>query len=104
MLELKSWADFGGSSSIKGTTGPFWVASGLAILSATVVFFLVKPLSHDGMAAEDEAVCVLYYSPPKVVTFLLQFRSYLEEHGFDTSRMGIRDTESSSAYSNDEKE
>lgn len=56
------------------------------------------------MAAEDEAVCVLYYSPPKVVTFLLQFRSYLEEHGFDTSRMGIRDTESSSAYSNDEKE
>lgn len=62
MLELKCCTDFGGASSIKGTTGPFWIASGLAIISASVVFFFVKPLTHDGMAAEDEAVCVLH--PP----------------------------------------
>ncbi|KAG6373443.1 major facilitator superfamily domain-containing protein [Boletus reticuloceps] len=78
-------SDFGGSSSIKGTTGPFWIASGLAILSAIVVFLLVKPLTHDGMAAEDEA-----------------FRLYLEENGFDTSQMGIRE-DTSSDYSRDEK-
>jgi MFS family permease len=76
--------DFGGASSIKGTTGPFWIASGLAIISASVVFFFVKPLTHDGMAAEDEA-----------------FRLYLEENNFDTSQMGIRDTESTIDY--DEK-
>lgn len=60
MLELEFCTDFGGSSTIKGTTGPFWIASGLAIISATVVFLFVKPLTHDGMAVEDEAVCVLY--------------------------------------------
>lgn len=59
ILELKSYTDFGGASSLKGTTGPFWIASGLAIVSAVVVFLLVKPLTHDGMAAEDEAVCGL---------------------------------------------
>ncbi|EIW85587.1 MFS general substrate transporter [Coniophora puteana RWD-64-598 SS2] len=44
---------FGGSSSKMGETGPFWIGSGLAILSAIVVFMLVKPLTHDGMAEED---------------------------------------------------
>ncbi|KAG8213042.1 major facilitator superfamily domain-containing protein [Butyriboletus roseoflavus] len=76
--------DFGGASSIKGTTGPFWIASGLAIVSATVVFLLVKPLTHDGMAAEDEA-----------------FRLYLEENGFDTSQMGTRESEDLSGYYDD---
>jgi len=79
-------SDFGGASSLKGTTGPFWVASGLAIVSAIVIFLFVKPLSHDGMVAEDEA-----------------FRLYLEENGFDTSQMGIADSEVSSAYSGDDK-
>ncbi|KAG9315288.1 major facilitator superfamily domain-containing protein [Chiua virens] len=79
-------ADFGGAGTVKGTTGPFWIGSGLAILSATVVFFLVKPLTRDGMAAEDEA-----------------FRVYLEENGFDTSLMGTVESEASSAYSSEEK-
>lgn len=35
------------------------------------------------------------------VTFVLQFRLYLEENNFDTSQMGIRDTESTIDY--DEK-
>jgi MFS family permease len=69
-------ADFGGSSSPKGNTGPFWVGSGLAILSATVVYFLVKPLVHDGMKEEDA-----------------KFREYLEAHGFDVSLMGLPETE-----------
>jgi len=48
--------DFGGSSSVKGNTGPFWVASGLAVFSALIVIFFVKPLTHDGMKEEDAKV------------------------------------------------
>ncbi|KAJ8589545.1 MFS general substrate transporter [Rhizopogon salebrosus TDB-379] len=75
--------DFGGSSSAKGNTGPFWIASGLAILSAIVVVFLVRPLSHDGMREEDA-----------------KFREYLAENGFDVSSMGLGETET---MSTDEK-
>ncbi|KAH7927907.1 MFS general substrate transporter [Leucogyrophana mollusca] len=63
---------FGGANTTKGNTGPFWIGSGLAILSALVTFFLVKPLSHDGMREEDE-----------------KFREYLEANGFDVSLMGL---------------
>ncbi|KAH9949958.1 major facilitator superfamily domain-containing protein [Amylocystis lapponica] len=63
--------NFGGASSTKGNTGPFWIGSGLAILSALITFFFIRPLSHDGMEAEDRA-----------------FREYLEAHGYDTSQMG----------------
>ncbi|TEB27007.1 MFS general substrate transporter [Coprinellus micaceus] len=70
---------FGGAESTRGNTGPFWIASGLALLSAIVVFFFVTPLTHDGMEKEDRA-----------------FRQYLEDNGFDTvchgsSRISIRD-------------
>ncbi|KAG2128164.1 major facilitator superfamily domain-containing protein [Suillus cothurnatus] len=68
--------NFGGSSSPKGNTGPFWVGSGLAILSATIVYFFVIPLDHDGMKEEDA-----------------KFREYLEAHGFDVSLMGLPETE-----------
>jgi len=64
--------DFGGSTTNAGNTGPFWVGSGLAILSALIIFFMVRPLSHDGMVAEDRA-----------------FRQYLEENGYDTTQMGL---------------
>jgi MFS family permease len=63
---------FGGSDSNKGNTGPFWIGSGLAVLSAIVTFLWIKPLTHDGMVAEDIA-----------------FRDYLEANGFNTSQMGI---------------
>ncbi|KAG6331725.1 hypothetical protein ID866_7362, partial [Astraeus odoratus] len=46
---------FGGSTSARGNTGPFWIASGLSLVSALVTLLLVKPLTHDGMKAEDEA-------------------------------------------------
>ncbi|PVF97948.1 MFS general substrate transporter [Serendipita vermifera] len=65
---------FGGSSSVKGNTGPFWIGSGLAIASALIVVVGVRPLSHDGMMDEDE-----------------KFRVYLEEHGYDTSQLGLKD-------------
>ncbi|KAF9063077.1 major facilitator superfamily domain-containing protein [Rhodocollybia butyracea] len=66
---------FGGATTTRGNTGPFWVGSGLAIFSALVTFFFIRPLSHDGMAAEDE-----------------KFREYLEANGFDTSLMGTGET------------
>ncbi|KAL4073353.1 major facilitator superfamily domain-containing protein [Scleroderma yunnanense] len=64
---------FGGSKSARGNTGPFWIASGLSLLSALVTLLLVRPLTHDGMKAEDEA-----------------FRLYLEKNGFDVSSMGVQ--------------
>ncbi|KZT00832.1 metabolite transporter [Laetiporus sulphureus 93-53] len=67
--------DFGGSSSDKGNTGPFWIASALAVLSAIITFFFIRPLSHDCMVEEDRL-----------------FREYLEAHGFDTSKMGLIET------------
>ncbi|KAJ7911484.1 metabolite transporter [Mycena leptocephala] len=63
---------FGKHDPTKGDTGPFWVGSGLAILSALVTYFFIQPLDHDGMAKEDA-----------------EFRVYLEAHGFDTSGMGF---------------
>jgi len=67
---------FGGPSSTRGNTGPFWVGSGLAIFSALITFFFIKPLTHDGMIKEDA-----------------EFRLYLEQRGYDTSQMGLRDEE-----------
>ncbi|KAF8318185.1 putative metabolite transporter [Clavulina sp. PMI_390] len=61
-----------GSDPSRGDTGPFWVGSGLAILSAIITFLWVKPLDHDGMEKEDA-----------------EFRAYLEANGYDTSAMGL---------------
>jgi hypothetical protein len=45
-----------GTNPNRGNTGPFWVGSAMAALSAIITFFFIRPLSHDGMAAEDVAV------------------------------------------------
>ncbi|KAI6145283.1 glycerophosphodiester transporter [Pisolithus tinctorius] len=66
---------FGGSQTAKGNTGPFWIGSGLTILSAVVTFFLVKPITDDGLKAEDKA-----------------FFQYLEENGFDVSHIWTWET------------
>ena len=63
---------FGGEDSARGNTGPFWVGSGMALLSAAIVLFFVKPLTTDGMVKEDD-----------------EFRAYLEANGYDTSQMGL---------------
>jgi len=65
---------FGGSGSLKGNTGPFWIGSGLAVFSALVTFFMIRPLEADGMKLEEE-----------------KFRAYLVEHGWDVSQMGLKD-------------
>ncbi|KAJ7760749.1 MFS Git1p-related glycerophosphoinositol and glycerophosphocholine permease [Mycena maculata] len=70
-------ADFGKHSASQADTGPFWVGSGLAILSALITYFFIVPLDHDGMAKED-----------------LVFREYLEANGFDTSGMGFHEIDS----------
>lgn len=56
----------------------------LAVLSAIITFFFIAPLSHDGMEREDEA-----------------FRAYLEEHGYDTSQMGLTAAERKSEVVSD---
>ncbi|KAK0554552.1 glycerophosphoinositol permease [Tilletia horrida] len=53
------------------TTGPFYIGSALALLSALVVFLFVPNIGQDGMLKEDE-----------------EFRRYLEANGYDTSTMG----------------
>jgi len=77
---------FGGSSSDRGNTGPFWIGSGLAILSALVTFFFISPLTTDGMVLEDR-----------------KFREYLESHGYDTSAMGLPGTETEEASVEEDK-
>ncbi|KAG7095028.1 hypothetical protein E1B28_005819 [Marasmius oreades] len=81
---------FGGPKSDRGNTGPFWIGSGLAILSALVTFFFIRPLDHDGMMKEDAL-----------------FREYLEQHGYDTAQMGLGSSDSiaelSSKSDHDEK-
>ncbi|KIM32935.1 hypothetical protein M408DRAFT_20266 [Serendipita vermifera MAFF 305830] len=79
---------FGGPSSVRGNTGPFWIGSGFALLSALIVLVGVRPLTHDGMMEEDE-----------------KFRTYLEQHGYDTSQMGLKtvsDPETGSIHSEKE--
>ncbi|BGP57677.1 glycerophosphoinositol permease [Rhodotorula sphaerocarpa] len=55
----------------KQTSGPFWVGSGLAFLSALIAFFLIPEAKMDGMTLEDE-----------------RFREYLAAEGYDVSQMG----------------
>ncbi|KAE8256443.1 hypothetical protein A4X13_0g2630 [Tilletia indica] len=52
-------------------TGPFYIGSALALLSAAVIFLFVPNIGEDGMLKEDE-----------------EFKRYLEANGFDTSVMG----------------
>ncbi|KAJ3510088.1 hypothetical protein NLJ89_g4872 [Agrocybe chaxingu] len=79
---------FGGTSTDRGNTGPFWIGSGLAVLSAIITLAFIKPLTTDGMEVEDR-----------------EFRAYLEAHGYDTSAMGLPgiETEQSSIDEKDEK-
>jgi len=68
---IKAFNDNGANPS-RGTTGPFWVGSGLAVFSALITFFFIRPIGHDGMEAEDQA-----------------FREYLIAHGYDITQMGL---------------
>ncbi|KAF8887080.1 major facilitator superfamily domain-containing protein [Infundibulicybe gibba] len=47
---------FGGPDTARGNTGPFWVGSGVAMLSAVIAFFFIAPVTRDGMIEEDMRV------------------------------------------------
>lgn len=49
-------AGFGGSDSNRGNSGPFFIGSGLAVVSLAITYFFINPLTVDGMRAEDEDV------------------------------------------------
>ncbi|KAG5725573.1 putative metabolite transport protein, partial [Termitomyces sp. T112] len=77
---------FGGSETVRGNTGPFWIASGLCIFGALVSLFFVHPLTPEGIMREDH-----------------EFREYLEAHGYDTRRMGFLHSSPENTVSGDEK-
>jgi len=70
---------FGGPNSDRGNSGPFFVGSGLAIISALIIFVFVHPMTADGMLREDQ-----------------DFRTYLISNGYDVSQMGLKDEEEDS--------
>ncbi|KAG8948938.1 hypothetical protein FRC04_009139 [Tulasnella sp. 424] len=57
----------------KQDSGPFWIGSGLAVLSALITFFFIPEVSEDHMTNEDS-----------------KFREYLTANGFDVSLMGLK--------------
>jgi len=68
-------ASLAAKSAYAGTTGVFYIGSGLAIVSALITFFFIPNIKVDAMHDED-----------------ILFREYLLENGYDVSQMGIRDT------------
>jgi MFS family permease len=77
---------FGGPQSTRGNTGPFWISSGLCVLSIGILMATVGELTHDGMIEED-----------------IKFREYLVANGFDVSMMGIGSETSTRVADEDEK-
>jgi len=66
---LYKFADFDGPSSNHDNIRPFWIGSGLAILSALIMFFFISPFSHDGLIKEDRLFCEyleVHYSDAEV--------------------------------------
>ncbi|KAB2568567.1 hypothetical protein DBV05_g12753, partial [Lasiodiplodia theobromae] len=53
---------------------PFWVASALAIFAGVVALFFLPDVGQDTIDEED-----------------VRFREYLQQNGFDTSLMGLKD-------------
>ncbi|BGP57787.1 glycerophosphoinositol permease [Rhodotorula sphaerocarpa] len=70
----------------KQTSGPFYVGSGLAFVSALVAFFFIKEVKEDGLRDEDEA-----------------FKQYLAENGYDITQMGHRDAFDEETIEEDDK-
>ncbi|KAH8917490.1 MFS general substrate transporter, partial [Atractiella rhizophila] len=66
--------DFG--SGTAGQTGPFYIGSGLAILSAIVAWFFLPEIGGNHLLDADA-----------------EFRAYLEANGYDTSTMGVKEGE-----------
>lgn len=67
-----------GGSDTESAQYPFWVASSLCVLSAVITLTLVPTVGQDTIGNEDE-----------------RFREYLESQGWDTTQLGMGNTESS---------
>ncbi|KIY51451.1 MFS general substrate transporter [Fistulina hepatica ATCC 64428] len=77
---------YGGPDSDLGEQVPVYIGSALALLAAVITIVLIPNPTPDGMRAEDES-----------------FRQYLEENGFDTSKMGLFELTDAERQSEDEK-
>lgn len=73
---------FGGSTSNRGNSGPFFIGSAVVFLSFMNAVFFIRPLSENGMVEVDKS-----------------FREYLIRHGYDVSKMGLPEEESDSVSS-----
>lgn len=63
---------FGGPNSDNGNRGPFFIGSGFVVLSGVISLFFLPKLSQDCVRDEDQ-----------------HFKEWLEQQGFDTSRLGL---------------
>ena len=66
-------ANAGGEDTIYGGQAPVYVSSALCLFSGLVAWFFLPHIGQDTITTED-----------------LKFRAYLEEHGWDTSQMGVK--------------
>jgi len=62
-----------GANKLKAGQDPFWVASTLALFAAALAWFCLPTIGQDTIDEED-----------------IKFRVYLEENGYDTSKMGLQ--------------
>ncbi|RTE82418.1 hypothetical protein BHE90_003070 [Fusarium euwallaceae] len=62
-----------GGNDTESAQYPFWVSSSLCILSAAIVLFCIPHVGQDTIAIEDR-----------------KFREYLQEHGWDTAQLGVK--------------
>lgn len=63
----------GGEGTAASAQIPFYLSSGLCLVSAVLAYFFLPNVSQDTIALED-----------------LRFRAYLEEHGWDTTQLGMK--------------
>lgn len=71
-MNFVCFKSFGGEGTYTGDTGVFYLGSGLALVSAAIVYFFIPNISADYMEQENQA-----------------FREYLEENGYDMSLIGF---------------
>lgn len=62
-----------GGNDTESAQYPFWVSSSLCILSAAIVLICIPHVGQDTIAIEDQ-----------------KFRDYLQEHGWDTAQLGVK--------------
>jgi len=70
-------------NKIRSGQDPFYVGSALAIFAGFVALFLLPDLTQDSIETED-----------------MRFRQYLQEHGYDTTKMGLQSSESLTSEEN----